>query len=233
MKSLVLCSGGMDSAVCLALAAQQGEVETLTCNYGQTHQREMRAALDLSRYYSALAHHEVDLPDIFKGSGSTLVDEGLEHPSMTYADLRLTHGVSPTYVPYRNGNLLSVAAAKAVVRECDAIWFGAHAEDARNWAYPDCTPEWIGAMANAIYVGTYFKIRLHAPLTWLMKSDIVRLGLENDVPFSLTWSCYGNGDMACGTCPTCVERLHAFEVNKWVDPVPYVIPVVEQDIQDA
>lgn len=222
MKSLVLCSGGIDSAVCLALAAQAGEVETLTCNYGQRHYWELASAKALSIHYKVRKHHLVTLPDIFRGSGkSSLVDEGLDLPTMTYQELREEYGVSPTYVPFRNANLLSVAASKALVCQCDYIWFGAHAEDARNWAYPDCTPEFIGAMANAIYIGTYHKVRLMAPLTWLMKADIVQLGTKLNVPFEVTRTCYSSSKEACGICPSCVERLEAFRVNNLMDPVPY------------
>lgn len=222
MVSLVLCSGGLDSAVCLDLARRQGDVETLTLLYGQSHKEEVGSARKLSSYYHVLDHHIITLPDIFRGSGkSTLVDEGLEQPKMTYKELREAQGVSPTYVPFRNANFLSVATTIALVRECESVWIGAHAEDARNWAYPDCSPEFLGAMANAIYIGTYFRVRLVAPLTWYMKVDIVRLGKELNVPFDLTRSCYRPGELSCGNCPSCVERKEAFRLNGLEDPIKY------------
>ena len=220
-KALVLCSGGMDSAVCLALAARAGPVETINFNYKQKHQRERGAAAFLSGYYNARLHR-VDLPDVFQGAGSTLVDVDKETPSVTYEEIRDTPGISPTYVPYRNGNLLSVAAALALTIKANYVYFGAHAEDARNWAYPDCSPEFIGAMANAIYIGTYHQVRLITPLMWLTKGEVVQLGTVLGVPFGATHSCYRDAYPACGTCPTCVERKKAFEVNGMVDPVPYV-----------
>lgn len=220
-KALVLCSGGMDSATCLALAIEENaSVEAINFNYGQKHQRERKAAELLCAHYGVFLH-AVDLPRVFEGAGSTLVDADRETPSVSYEEMRDTPGVSPTYVPFRNGNLISVAAAVALVRGAARVYFGAHAEDARNWAYPDCTPEFIGAMSNAVYVGTYHKVRLVTPLTWLTKGEIVRLGFELGVPFELTHSCYRDQYPACGTCPTCVERKKAFEVNSKHDPIEY------------
>jgi 7-cyano-7-deazaguanine synthase len=101
------------------------------------------------------------------------------------------------------------------------VYFGAHAEDAHNWAYPDCTPEFIGAMANAIYMASYSTIRLHAPLMNLDKKGIVRLGTELGVPFGSTWSCYKGEQVHCGTCPTCRSRRQAFEAVGITDPTVY------------
>ncbi len=219
MKSLVLCSGGVDSAVCLAIAAEQGPVETISFRYGQTHQVELEHSKLLSKYYNCIAHHEITLPDVFSGGGkSTLVDKGLEQPHMTYAEIRESEGVSPTYVPFRNANLISAAVAKALTRDCDYVWFGAHAEDARNFAYPDCSFEFLGPLASSIYVGTYHKVRLITPLQWLMKADIVKKGLELGVPFELCYSCYSGGERPCLRCPTCIERTAAFNANGVQDP---------------
>jgi 7-cyano-7-deazaguanine synthase len=96
-----------------------------------------------------------------------------------------------------------------------------HAEDARGWAYPDCTPEFIGAMQNAIYVGTYFKVRLIAPFQYMMKHEIIATGLRLGAPYHLTLSCYEGTSPACGRCPTCVSRLEAFRVNGVSDPIEY------------
>jgi 7-cyano-7-deazaguanine synthase len=101
------------------------------------------------------------------------------------------------------------------------VYFGAHAEDAHNWAYPDCTPEFIGAMANAISVASYYAIRLHAPLMNLDKKGIVKLGTELGVPFENTWSCYKGELRHCGTCPTCRSRRQAFTAAGIQDPTQY------------
>lgn len=85
----------------------------------------------------------------------------------------------------------------------------------------DCTPEFIGAMASAIYIGTYHQVRLHAPLTWLTKAEVIRLGVQLNVPYELTWSCYEGGGKHCGVCPTCRARKQAFMDADVVDPTEY------------
>jgi 7-cyano-7-deazaguanine synthase len=149
---------------------------------------------------------------------SMLTDPQREIPNVDYKDIE---GVSPTYVPFRNGQLLSKAAALAQAEGFSELYFGAHAEDAQNWAYPDCTPEFIGAMANAIYIGTYHKVRLCTPLEWLTKTEVVALGDVLGVPFHLTWSCYAGGEKHCGTCPTCRARHQAFYDAVVDDPTEY------------
>jgi 7-cyano-7-deazaguanine synthase len=101
------------------------------------------------------------------------------------------------------------------------VYAGFHAEDARDWAYPDCTPEFAGGMANAIYVGTYGGIRLHVPLQSMTKKQIIRRGQELRVPWDLTWSCYKGGDVHCGTCPTCRSRREGFLAAGVPDPTKY------------
>jgi 7-cyano-7-deazaguanine synthase len=134
------------------------------------------------------------------------------------------------YVPFRNGFMISALASYVQGQfqhslnkdKADwAIYFGAHAEDALNWAYPDCTPEFIGAMANAVYVGTYHKVRLITPLQWMNKADIIRKGTELNVPWNLTWSCYAGGSLHCGVCPTCRARRQGFIAAGVNDPTPY------------
>ena len=144
-----------------------------------------------------------------------------EMPHATYEELQKAEGPSPTYVPYRNGTFLSLSASHALANECDTIYAGMHSEDAHNWAYPDCTPEFIGAMQNAIYIGTYFKVRLVCPFTYMTKKEIVLLGVTLNVPFNLTMSCYEGRSPACGVCPTCVARLEAFKSLGFEDPLPY------------
>jgi 7-cyano-7-deazaguanine synthase len=224
-KAVVLLSGGLDSTTCLAIALEEhgydnDDVMALSIDYGQKHKAERLAAEEVS------AHYDVDFqgveldPMIFRSADSSLTGEA-EMPHLTYKEIAEGEGVSPTYVPFRNANLLSTATSIALVEGAGAVYFGAHAEDARGWAYPDCTPEFIGAMANAIYVGTYHKVRLVTPLEWMMKSDIVAVGLGYDAPYHLTMSCYEGTKPACGKCPTCVERLTAFELNGVTDPIDY------------
>jgi 7-cyano-7-deazaguanine synthase len=196
-----------------------------------------------------IQHTILDVGALLRGDSVMLTDDSrgqVEVPDISYSDIT---GVSPTYVPFRNGLMLSALTAHAqkwVDRENKSfqkavetamvrgdgsinldekpsagIYFGAHSEDAHNWAYPDCTPEFIGAMANAIYVGSYMQIRLHTPLQWLQKTGVVELGDYNGVRFQDTWSCYKGEEKHCGVCPTCRSRKEAFECAAIHDPTEY------------
>lgn len=218
-SALVVLSGGLDSCVALALARRENDrVETLSFLYGQRHERELEAAEKIAEHYE-VGHTVISVP---LGTGdSVLMDHSATMPHMTYAELHEAEGPSPTYVPYRNGTFLSLAASGALDMGLDYIYAGMHGEDAHNWAYPDCTPEFIGAMQNAIYIGSYFKVRLVCPFTYKTKAEIVRLGAELGAPLHLSYSCYEGRAVACGICPTCVARLEAFKANGWSDPINY------------
>jgi 7-cyano-7-deazaguanine synthase len=205
-------------------------VGAVSFTYGQKHTAEIEHAIQVASHYDVAFHRIIDLPKIFGGGeagGSVLIkDNDLDMPEASYEDIADSEvAVSPTYVPYRNGNLLSMATTVAMVEEMDEVWAGMHAEDAHNWAYPDCTPEFLGAMANAIYVGSYHNIRLVTPHMWRTKSDVVEAGAALDVPFELTMSCYEGTVPACGTCPTCVGRINAFRDANLADPIPYDIDI--------
>lgn len=221
-KAIVVLSGGLDSATALALAKRQNDqVISVSFDYGQKHKVELDCARDIARHFGVMHH----VATVALGSGGSLMphsDGAFEAmPQMTYDEMQTAEGPSPTYVPYRNGTFLSLSASYALEQDCETIYAGMHAEDAHNWAYPDCTPEFIGAMQNAIHVGTYFKVRLVCPFTYQSKADIVRLGAELRVPFDLTHSCYEGKRPACGVCPTCIGRLEAFKENGWKDPLSY------------
>lgn len=245
-KAFVLLSGGLDSTTCLFKAiydfrpahitTQNLEqmfadeepiywVEAVSVNYGQRHKKEMDFAKTTCSSLG-IKHSVLELRDIM--SGSMLTDRSIDIPNISYDEIK---GVSPTYVPFRNGTMLSLLAAFAEkrIKEEDidtneracGIYFGAHAEDAANWAYPDCTPEFIGAMANAIFIGTYQRVRLYTPLMSLMKHEIVELGHKLGVPFDNTWSCYKGDELHCGVCPTCRSRRAAFNLAGIEDPTVY------------
>lgn len=220
-RAIVLLSGGLDSTTALALALVErvpSEIICLSFLYGQKHELEAEAALKVAQHYGVEFNSLIiSLP---KGE-SVLMDHDATMPQMTYEELSRSQGPSPTYVPFRNGTMLSHAAAYAIDRGAEEIWAGMHAEDARGWAYPDCTPEFIGAMQNAIYVGTYHEVRLVAPFTYSTKADIVRLGINMEAPYHLTHSCYEGQRVACGRCPTCIGRLEAFRSNEAKDPITY------------
>jgi len=225
MKSLVLLSGGMDSVVLATLKMLKYGAENVSAvsfNYQQRHRKELKSAAAVVQELGLKEHTILTIPPtILDGSDSVLIDTGATMPQMTYQQIAETPGVSPTYVPFRNAMFLSMATALALKNGIDEVAIATHAEDARNWAYPDCTPEFNGAMTNAIYVGSYFKVRLSTPFQWIMKSEIVKIGLEIRSPFDLSWSCYEGREYACGKCPTCVERLAAFDANRAEDPLEY------------
>lgn len=228
MKTLVLLSGGLDSCVAATLATQTSdEVHAISYRYGSLHEtQETRAARAIAEHLELATHLVVNLPDVFGGAGSALMGEGAM-PAESYEQLSERQGPSPTYVPFRNANLISLAVARAMVIDAQEVWGGAHAEDAHNWAYPDCTPEFNGAMAAAVYIGSYQAVRLVYPFQAFTKDEIVRRGIELDAPLALTWSCYapvGDPAVPCGECPTCVARAHAFELVGVPDPALAVQP---------
>jgi 7-cyano-7-deazaguanine synthase len=153
-------------------------------------------------------------------------------PQLSYQQIAEGDGPSPTVVPNRNMNMIAVAGSLAVTLNAQWVYFGVHAEDARGFAYPDCTPEFVGSMGAALYVATYHVVRLKAPLQNLMKAAICGGNIVMHTPLWLSWSCYdpqripeGDGRfLACGKCPTCVERIAAFQMNGYVDPIEYVEP---------
>jgi 7-cyano-7-deazaguanine synthase len=231
-KVFCLLSGGVDSSTTLAIATKDfpdAAFEAVTVDYGQRHRREMESASKIAIHYQA-DHHILDLQGLLSGM---LVDKGEnneEIPNASYADLPV--GISPTYVSFRNGTMLSLLTARAQawvmameatgVRAEATLYCGVHADDGVNWAYPDCTPEFIGAMANAILIGTYNKIRLRAPLQYMDKRQVVEVGLKLGVPYTDTWSCYKGEEMHCGVCPTCRSRKEAFQQNcAGLDDVEY------------
>jgi len=219
-KALVLHSGGLDSSVALAMAVlEHGSDKTVSIgvNYGQRHSIELDYA---KRFCDALGveRRVVQLPTI---QNSILTDPNAPIPKMSYDEIQ---GLSPAYVPFRNGLMLSNVAAIAQAENFGVIYYGAHAEDAFNWAYPDCTPEFNGAMANAIYTGTNNLVRLLTPFQWSKKDEIVFLGSRLSAPLELTWSCYeggGEDGKHCGECPTCIARKRAFEKAGIADPTDY------------
>ncbi len=218
-KAYVLLSGGVDSSTALAIANEDwdGSVKAVAVNYGQRHTKELNCAVEVANHFQ----NEFIVRDI-QGIISTggLTDADLDIPPVSYADL--PYGVSPTYVPFRNGTMLSLIAGMAATDdEGKAVYIGVHAEDAQNWAYPDCTPEFMGGMANAIYVGTYHKIQLYTPLIWMKKHEIVSAGTKLGVPWHKTWSCYEGGELHCGVCPTCRARQDAFIFARITDPTEY------------
>lgn len=223
MKKVVLLSGGIDSTTCLALALQNTEPEdVLAVNmyYGQRHEKEMQSARDVAAYYG-VELMELDLAAIFSRSDCSLLKTSqAEIPEESYAEqLKKTDGKPvSTYVPFRNGLMLSAAASIAVSVGASAVYYGAHADDAAGNAYPDCSPEFTKAIDAAIWQGTDKQVSVKAPFINATKAEVVRVGLRLNAPYDLTWSCYEGGDKPCGKCGTCIDRAQAFKINGVEDP---------------
>ena len=146
--------------------------------------------------------------------------ESIDHRS--YEEQIAESGSVSTYVPFRNGLILSMAASMALSLYPDdevSIYIGAHADDAAGNAYPDCRPDFNHHMNEAIYIGSYNKVRLVAPLNTMNKTEVVQEGLHLQVPYHLTWSCYEGGHEPCHTCGTCRDREQAFLANGVEDPL--------------
>lgn len=223
-NALVLTSGGVDSTTALALAIDKygkDHVIALSISYGQKHSIEIEAAKAVARHYG-VEQLFLDLGLIFQYSNCSLLEQSTEDiPEESYAEqIAKTGGETPvsTYVPFRNGLFLSAAASIALSRNCEVIYYGAHADDAAGAAYPDCSPVFNNAMNTAIYEGSGQQLRIEAPFVNKNKADIVAMGLKLDVPYELTWSCYEGGDKPCGKCGTCIDRAAAFAANGIADP---------------
>lgn len=224
MKAMVLFSGGVDSTTCLALAVKKHGAENviaLSISYGQKHNKEIKSAEKLTKYYG-VKWQTLDLSLIFKDSNCSLLkNSNDEIPKESYSEQLLKTNGSPvsTYVPFRNGLFLASAASIALSNGCNVIYYGPHADDAAGNAYPDCSSVFNDAMAKAIYEGSGQQVSIEAPFVNMTKKDIVKLGLELKVPYELTWSCYEGGDKPCGICGTCRDRIEAFKANGITDPL--------------
>lgn len=224
MKALVLFSGGVDSTTCLGLAVKKYGAENviaLSIYYGQKHDKEIKAAEKIAEYYNVTLK-TLDLTKIFADSDcSLLAQSDKEIPKESYAgQLEKTDGKPvSTYVPFRNGLFLSSAASIALSNGCGVIYYGAHSDDAAGNAYPDCSDAFNSAMNQAIYIGSGNQLEITAPFVNSTKKDVVRSGLEINVPYEMTWSCYEGGNKPCGVCGTCRDRIKAFRENGVDDPL--------------
>ena len=219
-RAVVSLSGGMDSSVCLALAARDYDVYALHFSYGQrTEQRELTSAKAIADVVGVRQFLPLKI-DLFRQiGGSALTDMKIavpDAPTMT----KIGEEVPVTYVPFRNAHFLSAAVSWAEVLGAAAIFIGAVEQDSSG--YPDCRPAYYAAFQKVIETGTKEgNIQVHTPLIHMKKSEIVRLGAELRAPFHLTWSCYSGEDRACGVCDSCVLRLRAFAEAGVADPIPY------------
>lgn len=224
MKALVLSSGGVDSTTALALAVSRygkDNVIALSVSYGQKHDKEIKAAKAVSAFHG-VEQLFLDLSKIFQYSNCSLLQQSTEEiPEESYArQIEKTEGEKPvsTYVPFRNGLFLSSAASIALSKDCSVILYGAHADDSAGFAYPDCSPMFNDAMNQAIFEGSGHQLKVEAPFVNMTKAEVVKMGLELNAPYELTWSCYEGKDVPCGKCGTCIDRAAAFAANGVSDP---------------
>ncbi len=222
-RAVVLLSGGMDSAVTLALAREQGfACHALSVAYGQRHASELQAAARVARELGAIEHKIVDVD--LRGIGGSALTADIEVPR--HDRVHAADEIPATYVPARNTIMLSVALGWAEVLGADDIWCGVNAVDYSG--YPDCRPAFIASFEQLANVATKAGVqgrRLHvrAPLMRMSKADIVREGVRLDVDFSATVSCYraDTQGRACGTCDACALRAQGFAEAGVQDPTRY------------
>ncbi len=220
MNKCCVCiiSGGMDSALSAKMAEVEGyEIIAVHFNYGQrTEQKELACFRKIATSVNAFETYEIDLPFFEQIGASALTDSSIDVPTGG-----LEEGVPVTYVPFRNGIFLSIAAAVAEKHGADALFIGVVEEDSSG--YPDCRESYIEEMQRAINLGTKDETNLEIkmPLVSLKKSQIVRRSLELGVPLEHTWSCYKSEDPACGVCDSCRLRLKGFEDAGSIDPIAY------------
>ena len=224
--AIVLVSGGLDSATCLAIAREEGfRCHALSFRYGQRHGAELVAARRIVAALGAIEHRVMDI-DLAAFGGSALTDASLEVPEDGTATTSQS-SIPITYVPARNTVFLAFALAWAEVLGAHDIYIGVNAVDYSG--YPDCRPEFIAAfeaMANLATregVEGRERLRIRTPLIDLSKAGIIRRGTALGVDFGATVSCYqaGPDGAACGRCDACRLRRAGFESAGLADPTRY------------
>ena len=223
MKAVVLVSGGLDSTTCLAMAREKGfDLYALTFNYGQRHDHELNSAKMVVDFFNIQNHSIIDI-DLAQFGGSALTDK-IDVPKKR--DLSDMAEIPVTYVPARNTVFLSLALAWAEVLGSFDIFIGVNALDYSG--YPDCRPEYISSFEKTANLATKAGVsgssfRIHTPLIDLTKSEIVKVGMNLGVDYSLTSSCYDPDQEGnpCGLCDACYLRLKGFKETGITDPLNY------------
>ncbi len=221
-KAIVLISGGLDSATCLAMATHQGYAcYTLSFDYGQKQRAELKASEQLAKQFNAIEHKTFKLP-INEWGGSALTDR-----SLTIPDWQDNDEIPITYVPARNTVFFAIALSWAEAIGAYDIFSGITAVDYSH--YPDCRPVYLEALQNLSRLATKTgvedqAITFHAPLIYLSKAETIQLGSQLGVDFSQTITCYRADEQgrACGQCASCVLRARAFKSLGIADPTRYI-----------
>ncbi len=220
MKTLVICSGGLDSVSLAHVMADQGALSRLVSfDYGQRHRKELDYAAACAARLG-VPHHVIDMRGIGAAlTGSALTDD-IDVPDGHYAE----DTMKITVVPNRNAIMLTIAYGIAAAQGDTAVATAVHGGD--HFIYPDCRPGFTQAfdtMQRAALDG-YADVALHTPFVHRSKADIVTAGAAVNTPFADTWSCYKGGAQHCGRCGTCVERREAFDLAGVPDPTVYADP---------
>ncbi len=216
--AVVLVSGGMDSCVTAAIAAEEYDLAFLHVSYGQrTQSRELKSFQDIAEYYRVQHRLVCRLNHISQIGGSSLTDPAIP---VEEADLERKQ-IPSSYVPFRNAHFLAIATSWGEVIGAKYIFIGAVAEDSSG--YPDCRPEYYEAFNRLIAVGTKpeTSLQILTPIIHMKKSEIVATGDRLGAPLHLTWSCYQNTEVACGRCDSCALRLRGFLEAGLTDPISY------------
>lgn len=212
--SVIVVSGGMDS-ITLLYDKKEEIALAVTFDYGSKHNAREIAWAKVHCGRLGIRHIVIKLDFMQKYFTSSLLEGGDEIPEGHYAD----ENMKSTVVPFRNGIMLSVAAGIAESNGLKKILLANHGGD--HTIYPDCRPEFIGAMDRAIANGTYEDVRIDAPYTNITKADIAKIGKRLGIDYSETWSCYKGGERHCGKCGTCIERKEAMALAGIDDRTEY------------
>jgi len=217
-KAVCIMSGGMDSTLGAYMMKERGyEIIAVHFNYDQrTEKKEREAFHAIADAIGAGNRYDLDIGFFKELGASALTDKKIDVPTGG-----LEEGVPVTYVPFRNGIFLSMAAAIAEKEGAEVICIGVVEEDSSG--YPDCREAYIKSMQQSINLGTKesTNITIEMPLVRLKKSEIVQEAIRHHVPLELTWSCYKNEEKACGVCDSCRLRLRGFELAGVEDPISY------------
>ncbi len=220
MRTLVVCSGGLDSVTLShKIMVEKTLIHLVSFDYGQRHKKELEYARRCATRFG-ITHDIVDITDVGQRLTGSALTGGAAVPDGHYAE----ETMRSTIVPNRNAIMLTIAFGVAIARRVETVAAAVHGGD--HFIYPDCRPSFVDAFATMqrMALDGFAKIAFETPFLRWSKADIVREGARLRVPFAETWSCYKGGAQHCGRCGTCVERREAFHLAGVDDPTPYDDP---------